>query len=263
MRQIYQLIIAFLTLFAFSIVAYSASLAGYGFGGLRFADIQNLFFILFSFIAFAAAALNIRIFGVKAVEGRVWLFLTIGMLFWFLSEAAWFVNQSLFGITPFPSMSVLFFGLGFLFLFAALLTEFSIIKALINPPVLLYPLVLSVFFALPSFFSSIVPFITAPQYAGLPGLLSALFPLADILLFFLALVIITVFWGSRASVHWTIIGVSLAFFAVADSLFPHLELSRLYYQQFFVLDLLWFFAYLLFAFGALIYRGVLRGRIYG
>jgi len=216
--------------------------------------------ILSSFVAALFALLVIKELGLKSIEGKVWFFLTIGFFGWFIGQCIWTLFESVLNISPFPSLADVFFLLAYIPIMAGLFFEFSIIKENMKKNDVFKSLVITVIFAVASFYFVMIKMFYAEDYSLLGKVTSVLYPIGDILLLFPMLIFFFVYTGGKLSKSWLLISVGITIFVFTDTGFAYLSWLGLYSGIYSALSSISFvLGYLFIALGAYYHKLAIRG----
>jgi len=208
--------------------------------------IGYIFYLGAPVISFFILLYVVKFYGLSSFEGRVWLFITIGMGFFCIGEG-FFVYYDLFSDeAPFPSIADAFYLLAYLpltigFIYKAKYAkvQWEMKKNVMIGGILFIFLVSTIIFV-------VIPIIQDDTYGFIETAVSLAYPSLDVILLAFAL-FVAFYWGASVAKGWYFISVGIICMAIADTLFAALEWQGHY---FYPIDLLFMLNYLLIAAGA-------------
>jgi hypothetical protein len=162
------------------------------------------------------------------LEEKLWLAFFCGLFLWFSGEFLWFYYEGLLDQNPFPSIADIPWILGYFFISVSLILEYRHLDVRLER---IYEVGIGLLVLIPSV--TVVAFI-AFSIAGTAELtaleigISLFYPLADLLLFFLALLLIGLYWQGKIAYCWMLISMGIIFYGVGDLWFAYLEWMEIY-----------------------------------
>lgn len=207
--------------------------------------------VMAAFLAFGAAIYTWSRLRASKEEHTVWLFLGLGLFFWLGGETLWFLLEMMTGETPFPSLADFSWALGYPLLFLALFLEHERLKvdlgvkklvvfgavmiiALVVTWVLLYPIAVS-------------------ELPLVEKFLDLWYPLGDLALLYVILLVTFVYLGGRLGQAWLVISLGLILISIADLAFSYLLWEEIY-KSGNPIDLFWLAGDTVIFVGASMYR---------
>ncbi len=161
-------------------------------------------------------------------EKQVLLIFMVGLLFWLAGELLWFYYEVLAKTDPFPSLADGAWILGYPFVLAALILQYRVIKVRLEKKYEAGIAVLLIIAAaaMTSLFEYMI--IPAEEFTFLEKAVTLFYPLADILLLYVALLITGLYWAGKLSHAWLLIAMGVVFYVAGDLWFAHLEWLEIY-----------------------------------
>ncbi len=183
---------------------------------------------------------------------KIWGQMIIGLFASTLAEAIWAYYEVVLGQdVPYPSIADLFWLFGYAMIWLALFTQYRLFQVAPSRRQRQIIAALVVVFFLIGGWVVIRPIIQGfdPSDA-LSSLLNIAYPLFDLALLVLALVVIFSFGQGRFVMAWHILGAGLVFMAAADLMFVYADWNEIYYPDShlngitLLIDTLYYVAYL-------------------
>ena len=198
--------------------------------------------IIFSII------LTIKLYKQKHFQLKSFLFFTIGALFWFVAEQIWALYQYVYNVDPFPSIADIFYIASYPFFLFFLLLSLQPIRKSITKKILLFSLMLSFAFLVPSLLGT---YYASDESEGGADILSKSIGLSYPILssFQLAPAIIGIMFMTKKEVtySWMLLLFGFLLFAISDTVYLFSELNGSYYDGHPV-DLIYLYAFILLIF---------------
>jgi len=209
-----------------------------------------------------------KFYGLSSIEGRVWGLIAIALLLWCIGEWMWFYYAQIAETDPFPSAADGFYIAGYvpfilgIYIKASesrvkITAEMSQTKkerrrlarakrvrakriCIILASVILTAAIIGNFI--------ISPTMQVEDYGAMEKGISITYPVLDIILLVLGMVILGAFWDTKTGSNgWKLFSLGIVVMTAADVLFSSLDWEDIYYAQ---MDFLWVASYLLFLAGA-------------
>ncbi len=187
-------------------------------------------------------------------EKTVWLVLCAGLILWLLGEILWFYYEVLMGADPFPSLADIMWVLGYPSLFVALLLLYKIVEVRLKTYEVVFGIVVFIIaVAVFLLFGHMIP--AEEEFTFLEKAVSLFYPVADLFLLYLALLITGLYWAGKLGYSWLLIAVGIILYVVGDLWFAYLEWMELYEElAWHPVDFTWIIGDLLVFLGAAKYR---------
>ncbi|MCD6547272.1 MAG: hypothetical protein J7K22_01820 [Nanoarchaeota archaeon] len=220
--------------------------------------ISDAFFIIIPSIAAYLMYKVINLTKLSSSEGKVWLFLLIGMVLWLVGEAIWFYYETILDVYPFPSVADISFLLGYVFVLIGLFVEYNnVVKQIANKKYLLPLFTLLLSFAI--LYKILIYPIAISDYEILSKIVSLGYPIFDLFLIFGSLLFVECFRGAKLSKTWMLLLTGFALTAIADIVFSYLDWYELYESFYILSDIPWLLGYAVIAIAAYIHKDSLEG----
>lgn len=203
---------------------------------------------LLAFLATLFTYLKVR---ASKKEGTVWLLLCVGFLFWLGGEILWLVLEEMTGEPPFPSMADVSWIVAYPLLIGALYLEYRRLKVDIGVKkvaVLLAVVVVGAVLGWKLLYPIVVSDISSVE-----KLLDLAYPLGDLAMLSIGLLVTLVYLGGRLGRAWLVISFGFILYAIADMAFSYLTWLEVY-KSGSPTDLLWMAADTIVFVGAMLYR---------
>lgn len=153
----------------------------------------------------------------------IWGSLSTGLLLWAVGEIIWASDQLLFGEKlPYPSTADVVWLLGYLPVIVGLAVRFRTLQMRVVRPGQLATLAVFVVAAVLTGIYVVLPILRDPE-AGTPveKLVSVLYPVADLMVAFVALLLVLVLRGGMLYAPWGLIALGYLGFAASDILYTY------------------------------------------
>ena len=181
-------------------------------------------------IVFLTAWLKLR---ETAILGKVLGLLSLGLSGWAVAEVIWFVAVEIQGIElPYPSFSDAIWLVGYLPLYAALSIQYKTVQSKISQKQRNLTIVFTLLFIAISGYFVLWPNIAYfdPE-AIIVGVLNVLYPLMDVVLFVLAILITFSLVEGRFATFWRIISAGFILMTFGDLLFSYAVWNEIYWPE--------------------------------
>jgi len=227
--------------------------------GENFYVISDWILVIYAFFALVSGYYAFKFHGLKSIQGKALLFLSLGVLFWFLGEFSWAYIEVFMGIeVPFPSIADIFwyigyplFGLGLFYIWK--ITGASVkcdIKCLSALGFILLLIIISIYGSYPT--------IVDVEMTLFEKIVSIGYVILDLILVIGGIFILLTFSKGNLVKPWIFIILSLIICTFADISFTF---AGSLYESGGLLDFLWDFDYILLAFGFFYYRQTIEEAI--
>lgn len=197
---------------------------------------------------------------------REWTLLSIGIGFWTMAELLWAFLSYMLEETPYPSAADAFWVPGYVIILIAAYLRYRAIRIEWNPRIG-WPLVAGfVLLFVVVFGLVILPVLLMQTDSPLTLLLNLFYPIADLLVLYLALLLTVSFSGGWFSTPWRALAAGLAMLSGSDILFMYADAIGLYAPDgkltglTAVVDVGNLLAYVLIAYGMLLNQRLLSDR---
>ena len=227
--------------------------------GENFFIIADLVVMGLSLTAFIFGFLSYRMHGLKSIQGKALLFLSLGVLFWFFGESIWAYYEIVLGIeAPIASFADLAWLVGYPLFAAGLFCEWKITRMPLtaNRKTAMLLLII-VAFCIAGWFG-IAPTIASNEMGLTEKTVMVLYVIGDLLLIIGCMAVMISFYGSIFARQWSILTAAIIVSGVADILYAYLSVS---YTTGSWIDLLWNIDYMLMAFGFFYYRQSIKEKL--
>ncbi len=177
--------------------------------------------------------------------GKISVMLVAYASFSFIAETLWVVYEHVLNIEPFPSIADFFWLSGYAFLFLFLSYYLKPVKKFITKTVVLFAVITSVIFLIPSIL------LTFDQNAGaneFEFIVALAYPIADALLLGPLVIGVILFFKVERNVLWSMFLLAVVCYTVGDTFFLALSINDSYYTGH-PMDVLYLSGYTFFAFG--------------
>ncbi|MFO7618578.1 MAG: hypothetical protein R6W91_02835 [Thermoplasmata archaeon] len=212
-------------------------------------DLTNVVSLTYCLVPALSSAVIFTVYsfyGKQSVEGKIWLYIFLGMLLWTIGEIMW-VYYDLSGQDPFPSLADVIFIAAYIPIIYGVVSKARYTKVRKNKRNDSIILLILASIIIPTIVYVGYPIITDNYYDLTSKVVSLLYPLLDVLLLAYAL-FIALYWGPTVSRGWYILAAAMIFMTAADIGYAALEWREIWISY---LDLLWVASYVLFGLGAL------------
>lgn len=178
-------------------------------------------------------------------HGKAYLLFAAFASFWFAAELVWFRAEFVSHLSPFPAEIDYLYLAGYPFLFAFSIFYLKPFKMAISGKMYSYAALATLVFLVPTLY-------TIYSYnpdATLPAMIwAAIYPLADAVVLFPAVLGMALFFKGEVSLFWSLCCIAIILNITADSGVFFLEIDKTTYSGN-PINILYLWSYLLFAFG--------------
>ncbi|MBU6997498.1 MAG: hypothetical protein HXS41_02565 [Theionarchaea archaeon] len=186
-------------------------------------------------------------------ESTVWALLSLGLLLWLGGETLWLYLESTLQEVPFPSVADVSWLLAYPVLFAALFLEYKRLdvdlgrarKTSIQALILVATVIM--------IWALLYSIAVSDEISVTEKFLDLVYPIGDLALLYVALLLSCVYLGGRLGRSWILISVGFILFSFGDLAFSYLTWEELYWSGHPV-DLLWLFGDIFVFVGCSLYR---------
>jgi hypothetical protein len=198
----------------------------------------------------------------KDISKKIWGRVALGMLSWTVAEGIWGYYEVILGQeVPYPSVADLFWVFGYIPLYAAMLLQYRLFQ---STPTRQAKLIIALLVAVFSLLGGVL--VLRPIIEGfdrekiLESLVNIAYPVFDLILLILTLVIIFSLEQGRFSFTWRLLGLGLIFMSLADLMFAYSTWNGIYSVEggpngiTLTTDALYYVSYLTLGLGAYTYQ---------
>ena len=183
--------------------------------------------------------------GIKGSHGKAWILLSLSMISWFIGEQVWLVYDLVYNENPFPSLADFFYLIGYAFFFAFSLYYLQPVKNAITKKIVGIAIVISIALLIPTVYYALD---NNTGYNSFELALAASYPILDAVTLVPSMIGIVLFLGGKVNFMWALVMLGMLIFVMADTGFLVTDIAGEYYTGH-PIDILYLWAYLLFAFG--------------
>jgi hypothetical protein len=215
--------------------------------------LTDLLQVIASLLGFVASAYTWwRLRGSKG-ENTVWLLLSLGLLLWLGGETLWLYLENTLQEVPFPSVADVSWLVGYPVLFAALFFEYKRLDVDLGRKRKVSVLALVLVAAVVMIWALLYNIAVSDEVSLTEKFLDLAYPIGDLALLYVALLLSFVYLGGRLGRSWILISAGFILFSFADLAFSYLTWEELYWSGHPV-DLLWIFGDICVFVGCSLYR---------
>jgi len=196
----------------------------------EFLTYTNTVIIGWATVTVVCFALTLKSFSLKSKPGKVWLFFMLGLVTWLIGDIIFMYNQVIVPLPEelqFPSMADQFWTIGYLLIFIGIILQMRLATVKLTRKEIEVVLIVAtitsvlalVFIILPVSELLIADPTTTMEYA----FFSLDYPILDLVLLPLAIVLALKYRGGEFSKSWAIIGLGFLVTAIFDLLFTYFE----------------------------------------
>ena len=178
-------------------------------------------------------------------HGIAWISMTICAVSWLIAELTWIFYEVMLNVDPFPSVADLFYVVGYPFLFLFLIFYIEPVRKAVTKKMLIVATLLSLSVLIPSLFLALEDDSEMPYFEAI---LAGIYPMLDALVIIPALIGVTLFFKGKVNFMWTLVCLGIFSLFIADTVFLFAQIDMWYYTGN-PLELLFYFTYVLMAFG--------------
>ena len=178
-------------------------------------------------------------------HGKAYLLFAGFASFWFTAELVWFMAEVISHLSPFPAEIDWLYLAGYPFLFAFSIYYLKPFWTALSKKMFSYAALATLVFLVPTLYTmhSYNPDATLPEIIW-----AALYPLADAMVLFPAVLGLTLFFKGEVSLFWSLCCIAIILNIAADSGVFFLDIDKTSYSGN-PINILYLWSYLLFAFG--------------
>ncbi|MEM5794201.1 MAG: hypothetical protein QXS48_01880 [Candidatus Aenigmatarchaeota archaeon] len=247
MRKVY-LVFGLLFLFILFLYVYQPL-------GENFFIISDIIPIFLSFLAFVFGLYSYKFYGSTSLQGKAFLFLTLGTFFWFLGETTWGIYEIIFGIkSPVGSIADVFWLVGYPLFLLGLWYVRKISSTKIRKPKLLFLLFFSILVLVFTFYL-IKEDVFNPEVLLSEKIFSVGYVVCDIVLIISSTFAVVNLFETKIFRAYFLIILGIISMSIAD----------IYYMKFLetyassnLIDLWWDLSYILLAVGFFHHRKIMK-----
>ena len=215
-----------------------------------------------SFIPVPGAVLVLSIiiairFRASGKHGKAWAIFALFAFTWFTAEQVWMVYEQIYEIDPWPSIADFFYISGYPLLFAFSIFYLLPLRKAISKKLVISSVLISITFLVPTF---ILTYQTNSSENEFEVALAASYPVLDAIVLCPALIGVSLFFKGEVNFLWSLICIAMILNVIADTGFLILSMNDSYYTGH-PIDLLYLWAYILFAFGVYSHLRIFKSRI--
>ena len=196
-------------------------------------------------------------FRVSGKHGKAWIIFTIFAISWFTAEQIWLVYELIYEIDPWPSIADFFYLSGYPFLFAFSILYLLPVRKAISKKLVISSLLISLALLIPTF---TLAYQTNSSENDFEVALAASYPILDAIVLCPALIGVSLFFKGEVNFLWSLVCIAMVLNVIADAGFLMLSMNDSYYTGH-PIDLLYLWAYILFAFGVYSHIRIFHSRI--
>ena len=196
-------------------------------------------------------------FRASGKHGRAWIIFALFAIAWFTAEQIWMVYEQIYETDPFPSVADYFYLSGYPLLFLFSIFYLSPVRKAISKKIVISSVLISVTFLVPTF---ILTYQTNSSEDPLEMTLAASYPVLDAIVLCPAMIGVSLFFKGEVNFLWSLICIAMVLNVIGDTGFLILNMDGSYYTGSLV-DLLYLWAYILFAFGVYSHIKIFASRI--
>ena len=196
-------------------------------------------------------------FRTSGKHGKSWIMFVILASSWFTAEQIWLVYELIYEIDPWPSVADFFYISGYPFLFAFSILYLMPLRKAISKKLVILSLLTSASLLIPTF---ILTYQTNQSENYFEVALAASYPVLDALVLCPALIGVSLFFKGEVNFLWSLMCIAIMLNVIADTGFLMLSMDDSYYTGH-PIDLLYLWAYILFAFGVYSHLRIFQSRI--
>ncbi len=193
-------------------------------------DVSN---IIFSLAAFGVLYIAWSFSEVRDVSKRIWGLFALGILLWVAAEVIWAYYEIILGVeTPYPSLADILWIPGYLLLFWGLILRYRMFNVKLDRRRIIALVLITALFLFATVYFVLMPNIVEFDAARLnESLLNLFYPLGDLVLFILSMLILFSFEKGRYAVTWMFVAIGFIVMSVSDLLFSYVSWYGYYYPD--------------------------------
>lgn len=219
--------------------------------------VTDLLFIPVTGAMLVLSIIIARRFRVSGKHGTAWIIFALFAFSWFTAEQVWTVYEQVYEMDPWPSPADFFYLTGYPLLFAFSILYLLPLRKAISKKLVISSSLISITLLVPTL---ILTNQTNSSENGFEVALAASYPILDAIVLCPALIGVSLFFKGEVNFLWSLICIAMVLNVIADTGFLVLSMDDSYYTGHPV-DLLYMWAYLLFAFGVYSHIRIFNSRI--
>lgn len=219
--------------------------------------VSNLIYIPVPGSVFVLAVVISMRFRASGKHGKAWILFALFAGSWFFAEQIWMIYEVIYKIDPWPSIADFFYLAGYPLLLAFSILYLKPIEKAISKKLLVSAVIVSGLLLLPTLY---IAFESASESHPFETALAASYPILDALIFCPAIIGLVLFFRGEVSFLWSLICTATILNVIADTSFLVLSIDDSYYTGH-LIDLLYLWAYVLFAFGVYSHIKIFKNKI--
>ena len=196
-------------------------------------------------------------FRASGKHGKAWIIFALFAVTWFTAEQIWTVYEQIYEIDPWPSTADFLWLSGYPLLFTFSIFYLLPLRKAISKKLLISSVLISVTLLVPTF---ILTYQTNSSENQFEVALAASYPVLDAIVLCPALIGVSLFFKGEVNFLWSLICIAMVLNVIADTGFLILSMDNSYYTGH-PIDLLYLWAYILFAFGVYSHIRIFNSRI--
>ena len=196
-------------------------------------------------------------FKMSGKHGKAWVVFVIFAASWFSAEQIWLVYELIFNIDPWPSVADFFYILGYPLLFVFSILYLQPVKKAISKKLVISSSLISISLLIFTFILAYEPDSSENEFEIA---LAASYPILDAIILCPALIGVSLFFRGEVSFLWSLMCIAIVLNVIGDIGFLMLNMTDSYYTGH-PIDLLYSWAYILFAFGVYSHIRIFQSRI--
>jgi len=219
--------------------------------------------VIWTLTATISFIFTLLLFKLNNPSGSVWFFLSLGMFCWCVADIIWFFAQIVLRIgSPFPYWSDLFYLLSYIFFIIGIVMMIKLAEYKLRSSeqiVTLVTIIIVIVLVSILYIKPIIEYYSIAENnegAGFEPFLYLYYPIADLILASSCLVLVFKYRGGQYSHSWLILCIGFFIAAGYDLLYSYASWNG--YDWSMVIDQFYYLMYMLFVYGALHIRNVLK-----
>lgn len=196
-------------------------------------------------------------FKTSGKHGKAWIVFVIFAASWFTAEQIWIVYELIYDVNPWPSIGDFFYLLGYPLLFVFSLLYLHPVRKAISKKLVIFSSLASLSLLILTFNLAYQPD-SSENYFEVA--LAASYPVLDAIVLCPALIGVSLFFRGEVNFLWSLLCIAVILNVIGDTGFLMLSMNDSYYTGH-PIDLLYLWAYILFAFGVYSHIRIFQSRI--
>ena len=196
-------------------------------------------------------------FRISGKHGKAWILFAIFAASWFTAEQIWMVEELVYKIDPWPSLADFFYLAGYPLLVAFSIFYLAPVKNAISKKLVISATIVSVMLLIPTLYLASTP---DSEIGVFEVALASSYPILDAIILCPAIIGVVLFFKGEVNFLWSLICTATILNVIADTGFLVLSMDDSYYTGH-PIDLLYLWAYILFAFGVYSHIKIFKSRI--